>query len=79
MIITSSSIIKKLLLVFLIIAGLFFAKSFLIPLCIAGIFATLFLPFCKWLERKKVPKVLAVLICLLVLLLTITGIGMLLS
>jgi len=79
MIITSSSIIKKLLLVFLIIAGLFFAKSFLIPLCIAGILATLFLPFCKWLELRKVPKVLAVLICLLVLLLTITGIVMLLS
>ncbi len=79
MIVTSSSIIKKLLLVFLIIAGLFFAKSFLIPLCIAGILATLFLPFCKWLEKKKVPKVLAVLICLLVLLLTITGIAILLS
>jgi|GEM_PF-2968594 len=53
MIITSSSIIKKLLLAFLIIAGLFFAKSFLIPLCIAGILATLFLPFCKWMEKKE--------------------------
>ena len=65
--------------VFLIIAGLYFAQSFLIPLCIAVIIATFFLPFCQWLENRKIPKALAVLICLLVLLMAITGIGMLLS
>jgi len=71
----SSSIIKKLLLLFLIVAGLYYAQVFLMPLCIAGILATLFLPFYKWMEKKKVPKALAGLICLLVLLLIITGIG----
>ena len=63
-----SSIIKKLLLLFLIFAGLYFAKDFLIPLAIGGIFATLFLPFCNWMEKKKVPKTIAVLICLSILL-----------
>jgi len=75
MTITSTSFIKKLLLLFLVVAGLYFARVFLIPLSIAGIFATLFLPFCKWLEKKKIPKGLASLICLLVLLLALVGIG----
>lgn len=66
-----SSVIKKLLALFLIFAGLYFAKAFLIPLCIGGLLATLFLPFCNWLERKKVSKTFAVLICLIVLLLII--------
>ena len=79
MIISTSSLVKKLLVLFLVIAGLYFAKGFLIPLCIAGILATLFLPFCKWMEKRKVPKVLAVIICLLVLLITIAGVGALLT
>lgn len=66
-----SSIIKKLLLLLLIFAGLYFAKDFLIPLAIGGILATLFLPFCNWMERKKVPKTIAVLLCLMVLLIII--------
>jgi predicted PurR-regulated permease PerM len=72
---TVSSIIKKLLVLFLVFAGLRYAKDFLMPLVIGGVLATLFLPFCKGLEEKKVPKGLAVLICLLVLLLTIAGVG----
>lgn len=79
MIISTSSLVKKLLVLFLAIAGLYFAKGFFIPLCIAGILATLFLPLCKWLEKKKIPKVLAVLSCLLVLLIAIAGVGALLS
>ena len=66
-----SSIIKKLLLVFLIFAGLYFAKGLLMPLCIGGILATLFLPFCKWMEKKNVVRTIAVLICLTVLILII--------
>ena len=49
------------------------------PLSIGGVLATLFLPFCKWMEEKKVPKGIAALICLLVLLLTIVGVGALLG
>lgn len=59
---------------FLVFAGLHFAKEFLMPLAIAGVLATLFLPFNKWMESKKVPKGLATLICLIILLLVITGI-----
>lgn len=64
-----SSVIKKLLVVFLLFSGIYFAKDFLIPLCIGGILATLFLPFCNWLEKKKLSKGISVIICLLTLLL----------
>ena len=79
MTITSASFIKKLLLMFLVVAALFFAKAFLIPLSIAGILATLFLPFCKWMEKKKIPKELAPVVCMLVILLIMVGIGALIT
>jgi predicted PurR-regulated permease PerM len=66
-----ASVIKKLLVVFLVISGIYFAKEFLMPLCIGGILATLFLPFCNWMEKKKLPKGIAVFICFLTLLLLI--------
>ncbi len=72
---TSSSIIKTLLILYLVIAGLHYAKAFLMPLAIGGVLATLFLPFCKWLEEKKIPKGLAAFASILVLLLIILGIG----
>jgi len=65
--ITTESVIKKLLVLFLFFGGLYFAKDFLMPLTTGGVLATLFLPFCKWMEKKKVPALLAVLICLLLL------------
>jgi predicted PurR-regulated permease PerM len=65
MTLSATSVIKKLLLLFLVIAGLYYAKEFLMPLTIGGILATLFLPFSQWLERKKVPKGIAVFVCLL--------------
>jgi len=68
---TSTAAIKKLILLFLIVAGLYFAKKLLIPLSISAVLATLLLPFCKWMERKKISRALAVLICLIVLILTI--------
>jgi predicted PurR-regulated permease PerM len=64
-----SSVNKKIILIFLVVSGLYFAQEFLIPLCIGGILATLFLPFCNWMEKKKLPKGIAVFACLLVLLL----------
>lgn len=68
---SATDIIKKILLLFLVVAGLYYTKIFLMPLCIGGILATLFLPFCKWLEEKKIPRSLAVCLCLLSLLLII--------
>lgn len=73
-----TTVIKKLLLLFLVFAGLYFAKAFLMPLFIGGILATLFLPFCNWMERRKTPKSLAVFICLLSLMLLIASISALL-
>jgi predicted PurR-regulated permease PerM len=75
---TNTAVIKNLLLLFLIFAGLYFAKEFLMPLSIGGILATLFLPFCKWMEQK-IPKGLAVFICLLTLLLIISTLAYLLG
>ncbi len=60
-----TSIIKKLLVLFLIFTGIYFAKDFLMPLCIGGILATLFLPLCKWLESKKMIRSIAIFLCLL--------------
>lgn len=67
-----TAVIKKILLLFLIITSLIYAKVFLMPLTIGGILATLFLPFCHWLEAKKLPKGIAVCTCFLALLLIIT-------
>lgn len=79
MLTTSSSIINKLLLLFLVIAGLLLAKELLMPLAIAGVLATLFLPFSNWMERRRVPRVLSAVICLMILLLFLAGIGALLG
>ncbi|MBK8245676.1 MAG: AI-2E family transporter [Saprospiraceae bacterium] len=67
------ALIKKLLVLFLLIGGLYISKAFLIPLFIAGVVATLFLPFCKWMESKKLYRGFATSICLLVILLFIGG------
>lgn len=69
---TNTSVIKKLLLLFLIVAGLYLAKEFLIPLFIGGILATLFLPLSHFMEKKKVPRGLAAFVCLGTLLLALT-------
>lgn len=79
MTITTTTTLKKLLILFLVCAGLYFAKAFLIPLFIGAILATLFLPLCKWLEIKKIPRGLSVAICLLTFLMAIGGIGSLLG
>lgn len=76
---SSSSIIKKLLILVLIFSGLYFAKEFLMPLSIGAVLATLFLPLCRWLEKRKVPRGLAAFLCLIILLLVITGIGAMLG
>jgi predicted PurR-regulated permease PerM len=61
-----------LLLAFLVVAGLHFAKPFLIPFCFGALLAMLFLPLSRWLERKKIPRGLAILLCILLLLGVIT-------
>ena len=67
MYISSSSVLRKILIASLLVAVLYFGQEFLMPLAIGGILSTLFLPFCGWLVTKKIPNGLAVVICLLVL------------
>lgn len=74
-----SSVIKKMLLLLLVIVGLYHAKIFLMPLTIGGILAALFLPFCQWMESKKMHKGVAVFICFLSLLFIIATFIFLLS
>jgi predicted PurR-regulated permease PerM len=73
-----SQIIKKLLLLFLLISGVYYGRSLLMPITIAAILAMLFLPLCRTLERT-IPRIIAAVICLLVLLLVVSGIGALLG
>lgn len=75
----SQPIIKKLIILFLVIAGLYYARTFLMPLAVAGILAALFLPFCTWLESKKVNRVVAALLCVFTLLLGIASVFFLIA
>ena len=68
-----------LLLIFLVVAGLYFAKPFLIPVCFGALLAMLFLPLSRWFERKKIPKGLAILFCILLFLIIITIIILVIS
>ncbi len=79
MTISRIEVIQKLTVLFLIVLGLYFGKEFLMPLFIGGVIATFFLPFCKWMETKKIPRGLAAVFCVLCLLLFIAVIGALLG
>jgi predicted PurR-regulated permease PerM len=65
--VSSSSLLRNTLLATLVVAVLYIGKGFLLPLVIGGILSTFFLPFCSWLVWKKIPNILAVFICFLVL------------
>ncbi|MEI6949483.1 AI-2E family transporter [Paraflavisolibacter sp. H34] len=66
--------VHLLLLLFLLIAGLYYARPFLVPLAFAGLMAMLFFPVSRWLENRGVHKVVAILLCILVLLLVASAI-----
>jgi predicted PurR-regulated permease PerM len=55
-------------------AILYFAKPVLVPLAIAGMFALVFMPLCRWLEKKGCHTVVAALVCGLVFSLLVAGI-----
>ena len=78
MTITTASLLKKILLVFLVISGLYYAKAILMPLAIGGVLATLLLPVCKWLERKGIHHGIATLTSVFVLIVILAGIAYLL-
>lgn len=63
-----------LLFAFLLIAGIVFAKSFLLPVVFALMFSMLLLRKCQWLDNKGFPKWLSILTCLLVVFAIFSGI-----
>ncbi len=71
--------IQVLLLFILGFAALYYAKPFLVPFCIAGLIAMLFLPIGRKLEKSGFSRGIATLICVLLLLLIITGIIILIT
>ena len=72
-------VVLFLLAFFLIIAALYYAKPFLVPLCFGGLLSMLFLPLSKWFESKKIPKGLSIILCIIVFVAVITGIIWLIS
>ena len=50
----------------LIVVIVVYAKPFLLPLTFAGLLSMLLLPVVKWLQRKKVPHVAAILLSILI-------------
>lgn len=72
-------ITRKMILVLVLIAGLYFGRGFLIPLSLGALIATFFLPLCHSLEEHRLPRLAAALVCLLCALLAIAGIGALLG
>lgn len=68
-----------LLAVYLLGLNLYVANRFLIPFCTAALLAMLMLPLCQRLEDWKLPRLAAILTCLLLILVVLVGVGLLLS
>ncbi len=76
---STNTVLKAMILLFMTIAGLYYAQDFLMPLAVGGVLATLFLPISRWLESKGVPRAVAVLSCLLIILVVLAGISTLIG
>jgi predicted PurR-regulated permease PerM len=61
---------------FFFISGLYYLKDLLTPILFAGFFSMLMLPLCRMLE-KRMPRGLAVMICLLLIISIMTGFSIL--
>lgn len=67
---------NRLIFIFLMVALLYLAQSFLIPLTIGGILASMFHPVCRWFELY-IPRWISVFLCLIFMLMIAGGISML--
>jgi predicted PurR-regulated permease PerM len=72
-------VVLFLLLAFLVIAALYYAKAFLVPVCFGGLLAMLFLPLNLWFESKGIPKGLSILACIIIFLAVLSAIIWLIS
>ncbi|HET6252643.1 MAG TPA: AI-2E family transporter [Puia sp.] len=59
----TKKVINIQLVILLSAAILYFSKPVLMPLAIAGMFALVFMPVCRWLERRGCHTIVAALIC----------------
>ncbi|HEY0677429.1 MAG TPA: AI-2E family transporter [Chitinophagaceae bacterium] len=74
-----SKAIQVLFFLFLVFAGLYFARAFLIPIAFAGLLSMLFLPLSRKMENKGMKRALATLLCILILLAAVAAIVSLLA
>ena len=58
----------------LLVYSLKILDDILLPLLFSAVFTLLLLPLCRWLESKGVPRVLAIIVCLLLVLVGFAGI-----
>lgn len=56
------------------VQGLYYLEKFLVPVLYAALLSMLFLPLCNFLEKKKFPRGVAMLICLLVIIICVSSI-----
>jgi predicted PurR-regulated permease PerM len=59
----------------LLIVSLYYLADILVPLTFAGMIAILLNPLCNWLLNKKIPRILAIAICLLAAIVVFGSIG----
>ncbi|MBS9525824.1 AI-2E family transporter [Litoribacter alkaliphilus] len=74
----SLNIAASLLILFMVVAILYILKGLIIPLLFAIIFGVLLFPLCHRLERWRLPRTLAAVISVVVLILMVTGLFVLL-
>src|SRR6476620_5722500 len=72
--IRSSAVLRNLSLLMLVIAALYLARAFLVPVFISTLLAMLLLPVCRWMERKGIGKGWAAFLSMLILVFVAAGI-----
>ncbi|HSI75575.1 MAG TPA: AI-2E family transporter [Lunatimonas sp.] len=70
-------VLAILLLIIVIVFILTIGRSLLIPLFLGGYIAMLMIPFCNWMESKKIPRIFSGIIALLSAIVVILGIVLL--
>lgn len=63
-----------LLLIFLSFSILIYAKVVLLPLTLAGLLAMLFMPVCRWFEKKGINRALSALFCVIIFILLLAAV-----
>ena len=67
------------LIVALLILGLYIGRGLLIPAALSILFAFLLMPISRWLESKKTPRILAIILSILLMILVVSGLIFFLS